>query len=83
MDCRVETGDSPVPRLLVSAIHASDPDLPQHHRDESIRVLDVQMRLLAKSQGVVYDPIILSNIEEQLIPAFELSCSLRSSFIDA
>ena len=69
MNCRAETGDSPhagrpasydspVPRLLVSAIHASDPDLPQHHRDESIRVLDVQMRLLAKSQGVDYVSMI-------------------------
>jgi peptidoglycan/LPS O-acetylase OafA/YrhL len=50
--------DSPVPRLLVRALQASDPDLPQHHRDESIRVLDAQMRLLAKSQGVEYVSMI-------------------------
>ena len=54
----VASYDSPVPRLLVSAIHASDPDLPQHHRDESVRALDVQMRLLAKSQGVDYVSMI-------------------------
>jgi hypothetical protein len=50
--------DSPVPRLLVSALRASDPDLPQHHRDESIRTLDAQMRMLAKSQGVEYVSMI-------------------------
>jgi SGNH domain (fused to AT3 domains) len=54
----VASYDSPVPRLLVSAIQASDPDLPQHHRDESIRVLDAQMRLLAKSHGVEYVSMI-------------------------
>jgi peptidoglycan/LPS O-acetylase OafA/YrhL len=54
----VASYDSPVPRLLVRALQASDPDLPQHHRDESIRVLDAQMRLLAKSQGVEYVSMI-------------------------
>jgi peptidoglycan/LPS O-acetylase OafA/YrhL len=54
----VASYDSPVPRLLVSAIQASDPDLPQHHRDESIRVLDARMRLLAKSHGVEYVSMI-------------------------
>ena len=50
--------DSPVPRLLVSAMRASDPALPQHHRDESIRSLDTQMRVLAKTQGVAYVSMI-------------------------
>ncbi|HWS61739.1 MAG TPA: acyltransferase family protein [Steroidobacteraceae bacterium] len=54
----VASYDSPVPRLLVRAMRASDPDLPQHHRDESIRVLDAQMRLLAKSRGVEYVSMI-------------------------
>jgi peptidoglycan/LPS O-acetylase OafA/YrhL len=54
----VASYDSPVPRLLVRAMRASDPDLPQHHRDESIRVLDAQMRLLAKSHGVEYVSMI-------------------------
>jgi peptidoglycan/LPS O-acetylase OafA/YrhL len=54
----VASYDSPVPRLLVRAMQASDPDLPQHHRDESIRVLDAQMRLLAKSHGVEYVSMI-------------------------
>jgi peptidoglycan/LPS O-acetylase OafA/YrhL len=46
--------DSPVPRLLVSAMRLSDPDLPQHHRDEALKALDVQMRALAKSEGADY-----------------------------
>jgi hypothetical protein len=50
--------DSPVPRLLVSAMRASEPDLPQHHRDESIRTLDARMRILAKAQGVEYVSMI-------------------------
>jgi peptidoglycan/LPS O-acetylase OafA/YrhL len=54
----VASYDSPVPRLLVRAMQASDPDLPQHHRDESIRGLDAQMRLLAKLHGVEYVSMI-------------------------
>lgn len=50
--------DSPVPRLLVSAIHRSDLELPQRHRDESMRALDATMRQLAKSQGVEYFSMI-------------------------
>ena len=46
--------DSPIPRLLVSALQASDPDLPQHHKDQSILGLDAEMRRLAKSQNVDY-----------------------------
>ena len=52
------TYDSPVPRLLVSAMRASDPALPQHHRDESLRTLDAQMRMLAQIQGVEYVSMI-------------------------
>lgn len=50
--------DSPVPRLMVSALRASDPDLPRHHQDQSMWVLDAHMRQLAKCWSVDYISII-------------------------
>jgi len=50
--------DSPIPRLLVTALRASDPELPQRHRDESIRALDAKMRQMAKAEGVDYISMI-------------------------
>jgi SGNH domain-containing protein len=50
--------DSPVPRLIISAIRESDPNLPQRHLDESMRILDAQMSQLANSHGAEYISLI-------------------------
>jgi hypothetical protein len=46
--------DSPVPRLLVSALRKSDAALPERHLDASLRALDAEMSQLAESRGVDY-----------------------------
>jgi peptidoglycan/LPS O-acetylase OafA/YrhL len=46
--------DSPVPRLMVTAVRKSDPHLPQRHVDQSTKELDASMSELAKTQGAPY-----------------------------
>ncbi len=46
--------ESPLPRLLVSSLRQSDPELPYRHLDESLRDLDAAMSAMAKAHGVAY-----------------------------
>jgi peptidoglycan/LPS O-acetylase OafA/YrhL len=46
--------DSPVPRLLISALRHDDPASVQNHMDASIRTLDDAMAQLAARHGVEY-----------------------------
>jgi peptidoglycan/LPS O-acetylase OafA/YrhL len=46
--------DSPVPRLLVSALRRSDASLPERHVDSSVWALDAEMSQVARSRGVDY-----------------------------
>jgi hypothetical protein len=46
--------DSPVPRLLISALRHDDPASLQNHMDASIRTLDGAMAQLAARHGVEY-----------------------------
>jgi peptidoglycan/LPS O-acetylase OafA/YrhL len=46
--------DAPIPRLVISAMRASDPSLLGRHMDPSMADLDGQMRKLAADHGVPY-----------------------------
>jgi hypothetical protein len=46
--------DSPVPRLLISALRHDDPTSVQNHMDASIRALDESMAQLAARHGAEY-----------------------------
>jgi hypothetical protein len=50
--------DSPVPRLVIAAMRASDPMLPHRHVVSDDIVLDEQMAELAKAHGVEYVSLI-------------------------
>jgi peptidoglycan/LPS O-acetylase OafA/YrhL len=50
--------DSPVPRLVIDAMRASDPARIWRHRDESINALDATMRSMALAHGVEYISLI-------------------------
>lgn len=50
--------DSPLPRLLVTALKRGEPDYPDHHWDVSLRGLDAQMAQLAAQKGVPYISLI-------------------------
>ncbi|HWM70015.1 MAG TPA: acyltransferase family protein [Steroidobacteraceae bacterium] len=50
--------DSPVPRLVIAAMRASDPMLPHRHVISDDIVLDEQMAELAKAHGVEYVSLI-------------------------
>jgi hypothetical protein len=46
--------DSPVPRLVIAAMRASDPTLPHRHVINDDIILDEQMAELAKARGIEY-----------------------------
>ena len=63
--------DSPLPRLMVSAMRERDPSLLQRHSNGSIPELDRQMAQLARSAGVPY------------ISLLSLQCSSPACTIDS
>lgn len=50
--------DAPIPRLVISAMRASDPSLLARHMDTSMMALDAQMRKLADDRGIPYISIL-------------------------
>jgi len=63
--------DSPLPRLLVTALKRSSPDYPNQHWDTSLIDLDTRMAQLASANGVAYISLLNLVCEDQNCRMFD------------